>query len=459
MSKKMYAGILAILLLISIIPIGYAASNDAVDAANALYELGLFKGTGTDENGNPIYALDRAPTRYEAVTMLVRLLGKENEAVSGTWNTPFTDVTDWSKPYVGYAYAHGLTAGTSGTTYGGDNLTTVSQYLTFVLRALGYSSSTDFQWDKAWTLSDQIGITGGRYNDDTTNFIRGDAAIISFNALSCKLKNSNFTLVRKLYDDGAIRLYDTIQDVGLSNATGLEIIDTPKNLRTDTKNGKVYLVWDAPKQTVTSYDVYVSTEQNGPYTLFFTPSTAYVSLESSVIYTLESETTYYFKIRAIRWDIQEEQHYFSAFSTPISVNSAIAPTATKAPLETVSAINKYLTNAAQNEQNALYMCQAAMTASSSYYGKYYADLAQDYFSKIKSDTYNAVQLCGNYENLQDLKVPLATIYAINSYSANYTITNSNYLSYVIEASTYASELTVYYEEAISILQGIVQTYN
>lgn len=177
------------------------------EAAQSLYELGLFNGTGTDANGNPIFDLDRAPTRHEAVTMLVRLLGKGEEAENGTWNTPFTDVADWAKPYVGYAYANGLTSGTSATTYSGDAPVTASQYLTFVLRALGYSSGTDFQWDRAWELSDSLGITNGQYNADTTAFTRGDVAIISYNALSAGKKPmdysylaaSDFRTVRREY--------------------------------------------------------------------------------------------------------------------------------------------------------------------------------------------------------------------------------------------------------------------
>ena len=93
----------------------FAAKSEAQEAAQTLHDLGLFKGTGTDVSGNPIFDLNRAPTRAEAVTMLVRLLGKEDEALAGDWNTPFTDVADWAKPYVGYAYANGLTAGVSQT--------------------------------------------------------------------------------------------------------------------------------------------------------------------------------------------------------------------------------------------------------------------------------------------------------------------------------------------------------
>lgn len=67
---------------------------------------------GTDSDGAPVFELGRAMTRSEAVTMLVRLLGRENEALSGKWETPFTDVPAWAEPYVGLAYENGLTTGT-----------------------------------------------------------------------------------------------------------------------------------------------------------------------------------------------------------------------------------------------------------------------------------------------------------------------------------------------------------
>ena len=99
--------------------------------------------------------------------MLVRLLGKDEEAKTGIWDIPFTDVDEWAKPYVGYAYANKLTTGTSDTTFGGAQTVSPSQYLTFVLRAMGYESGTDFQWDKAWELTDTLGITHGEYGPDT----------------------------------------------------------------------------------------------------------------------------------------------------------------------------------------------------------------------------------------------------------------------------------------------------
>lgn len=93
MKKKALCLLLACMLMLSLLPTASAAEADAQKAAEALHELGLFNGVGTDANGSPIYDLDAAPDRQQAVTMLVRLLGKEDEAKAGSWNTPFTDVS------------------------------------------------------------------------------------------------------------------------------------------------------------------------------------------------------------------------------------------------------------------------------------------------------------------------------------------------------------------------------
>lgn len=194
MRKKLFSLLLVVAMSFTLVPTAFAASNDAVAAANALYELGLFKGTGINADGTPNFDLDRAPTRNEAVTMLVRLLGKEDRATSGTWEIPFTDVADWAKPYVGCAYADGLTTGTSATTFGGDAVISASQYITFVLRALGYESGTDFRWDSAWELSDKIGLTSGQYGANTTGFTRGDVAFLSYSALAIVRKGTEAPL-------------------------------------------------------------------------------------------------------------------------------------------------------------------------------------------------------------------------------------------------------------------------
>ena len=198
--KKWVSLFLAFAMLFALSLPAFAADSEAQEAAQTLYDLGLFKGTGVDVSGNPIFDLYRAPTRAEAVTMLVRLLGKEDAALAGDWNTPFIDVADWAKPYVGYAYANGLTAGVSQTRFGSESSVTAAQFLTFTLRALGYESGKDFSWDSAWTLSDDIGLSEGRYDANAKRFTRGDAAIVSLAALRTQQKGGGKTLLRTISD-------------------------------------------------------------------------------------------------------------------------------------------------------------------------------------------------------------------------------------------------------------------
>ncbi len=202
--KKLLCTLFALFAVLSLSTAALAADYTAEESANALYELGLFQGTGETANGKPIYSLDAAPTRAQAVTMLVRLLGKEAEAKAGSWTVPFTDLADWAKPYVGYAYANGLTNGLSADRFGSSDKVTANQYLTFILRALGYSSESDFQWNKASSFSDSLGLTHGEYAA-ARSFTRGDTARISFAALAQTRKGSGETLAAQLVRQGAVQ--------------------------------------------------------------------------------------------------------------------------------------------------------------------------------------------------------------------------------------------------------------
>ncbi len=202
MKKRLVCLFLAALLLIPAVPCAFAYTREDEYEASLLHGLGLFQGTGTSASGQPEYSLGRQPTRAEAVTMLVRMLGKEDEARAGNWTLPFTDVSDWSRPYVGYAYANGLVSGTSDTTYSGDDKVTNTQYITMILRALGYETGTDFQWDRAWILSDRLGITNGCYVRAQSPLSRGDVVEISYQALKARLKGSDVSLGDRLAAEG-----------------------------------------------------------------------------------------------------------------------------------------------------------------------------------------------------------------------------------------------------------------
>lgn len=209
MKKRILSLLLALMLLCGMAPATLAAEDEAQSAAETLNALDLFRGVALAEDGAPIYDLKRAPNRQEAVTILVRLLGRESEALAGQWETPFTDVDSWAAPYVGYAYENGLTNGIAATLFGGTQPVTAAQFITFVLRALGYSEAEgDFKWDESWQLSDRLGITDGRYTGQTSVFTRGDAAIISESALSARLKEQDKTLLQSLVVCGAVNELD-----------------------------------------------------------------------------------------------------------------------------------------------------------------------------------------------------------------------------------------------------------
>lgn len=199
MKKRIFSVLLVALLFCSIVTPASAANGQEENSAQVLYTLGLFKGTGTNPDGTPIFDLDKTPTRNQALIMLVRLLGKEEEALAGTWDIPFTDVSESMRPYVGYAYNNGLTNGTSATTYSGSNPIKSTHYIVFVLRALGYKDGVDFQWNNAWQFARELYINRDDYTS-SSRFTRGDVAIISVNALGAKIKDSDTHLVERVCD-------------------------------------------------------------------------------------------------------------------------------------------------------------------------------------------------------------------------------------------------------------------
>ncbi len=195
MKKKRLSLFLVLCLCLSLTMPAFAATNEAKTAADRLNGLGLFSGVGTNADGSPNYDLDRALVRSEGVTLLVRLLGKDAQVKTMKADMPFTDVPHWAKGYVSYAYQNGLTRGVSETSFGSEETVSAAQYLTFILRALGYDSTKDFNWEKAWEKTDALGVTQGQYNENTTVFTRGDAVIIASAALDVKAKGGDKTLL------------------------------------------------------------------------------------------------------------------------------------------------------------------------------------------------------------------------------------------------------------------------
>ncbi|MBQ9345886.1 MAG: S-layer homology domain-containing protein [Oscillibacter sp.] len=184
--------LLTLLAALCLTPCALAASTEAEQAAEALHALNLFRGTGEDGNGSPVYDLDAVPSRNQAVMMLVRLLGAEEDANTHEWDIPFTDVIPGTQSYhaIGYAYAHGLTKGTTDTTYSGVQPVSRNQYLLFLLRAMRYDDPEavpPLYPADAPAIAKELGILrDGDSGEDA--FTRGDVALFSFRALDTDMK-------------------------------------------------------------------------------------------------------------------------------------------------------------------------------------------------------------------------------------------------------------------------------
>ena len=217
--KKILCAVLAVGLL-GMGTTALAAENTQDNYADALHELGLFQGT------NAGYELEKDLPREQAITLVVRFLGAEKEALEKNYQYPFADVPNWVAPYVGYAYANWITSGINVTTFGTGQLTTQAQYIVFMLRVLGYQRGEDFAWDEAKAFAEQIGLLPSGW-DSGDHFTRGDAAELSWLTLGVKVKGGTETLADKLIKAGVFtadeyEFAQRVAEVGLAGAQEAE---------------------------------------------------------------------------------------------------------------------------------------------------------------------------------------------------------------------------------------------
>ncbi|MBN2899604.1 MAG: S-layer homology domain-containing protein [Clostridia bacterium] len=172
--------------------------NNPKGSAETLNTLGLLESSSTSADGKANYNLDSELTKEDAVVLLIQLLGKEQDAVASTVKHPFTDVSFGADHYVAYAYANKLISGTTATTFGSNQPITREEYITCLLRGLGYSESTgDFTYGTSLEFAKQIGLID-TIDSETTSFLRGDAIKLSCNALFLTTKNNDIPLIKQL---------------------------------------------------------------------------------------------------------------------------------------------------------------------------------------------------------------------------------------------------------------------
>lgn len=217
--RKIMSYIFVLVLIIAMVPLsvsaadypvssGSYADNVAVPALNSAsapfdhFEEAIdLKILGLLANSPDDFELGRAPSRVEGAIMLIRLLGNEDQAMQGSSTHPFTDVPSWADKYISYMYRNELSKGIGGNLYGSSAPLSAKQYITFVLRALGYQDGTDFDYNQALEKARELGLLSASDEaifENSKTFLRDDMVSISYDALSVKMKGSSDTLLDKL---------------------------------------------------------------------------------------------------------------------------------------------------------------------------------------------------------------------------------------------------------------------
>ncbi len=155
--------------------------------ARRLKLLGIFR--GSDQG----FELERQPTRLEGLVLMLRLLGEESAALQFKPEVEFfTDLPEWGKPYVYYAYHRGITKGVSDTNFAPEVALQSQAFLTYALRALGYQDGLDDTADFTWNQPELFAMSKNLVNENQLSdwsirsFLRGDAVRVAYMALNTK---------------------------------------------------------------------------------------------------------------------------------------------------------------------------------------------------------------------------------------------------------------------------------
>lgn len=181
--------------------------KEAYEYGKALYDLGLFNGVS---KLNYAPNLEGDMNREQAMKMIVSALGWDPSTKE---QCPFSDVSEWAKPYVGRAYLKGIALGTvpENNIFGAKDAVTMQQLMTFYLRALGYETS--YAYENALKLGDLTGLTKN-IQQTNDNLKRYHLVLATYNALGTSRVESARTLAEDLISEGLIKA-ETARKLGL----------------------------------------------------------------------------------------------------------------------------------------------------------------------------------------------------------------------------------------------------
>ncbi len=210
--KKHFSVILCVCILSVLTLPAFAATSSS--AANSCETLGLIKGNGSGVTDS---YLSQNATRLQATTLILRLLGLEDEAKNFIGTDNFSDVGELNnsnQAILAYLKANPQ-LGFSG--YGNNKFepltkVTAREFYKVLLTALGYSQGVDFGFSSAIEFANKIGLTD--LGALERPLMVGDLCTGMAQTLQIQPKDTEKTLIEGLVEKKVIPI-ETAQNSGL----------------------------------------------------------------------------------------------------------------------------------------------------------------------------------------------------------------------------------------------------
>lgn len=182
--------------------------------ADTLASLGLLT------KGSKGYELDRPGTKLDAAVLLVRLLGKEKEALAQNLPHTYSDVPTWASPYVGYLVSQGYLQANQQTKFAPNLKFDAKSYAAMLLRGLNYRvEEGDYTSTNALDVAVKVGLLTDQEKQAILRqgFMRDEFILMSYNALKTKMKvsASSDINVNGTVNANDKRLIDSLVDSGV----------------------------------------------------------------------------------------------------------------------------------------------------------------------------------------------------------------------------------------------------
>lgn len=163
------------------------------EVGNKLKSYGIIQGQD-DGDLNEFSKL----TREQAIVILIRMLGKENEAKSTLMNSGFKDVpsNNFYAPYISYARLINLTNGISENEFGFKKEVSTKEIATYFLRILKHTA--DWKTEDIMQKSKGLGILKDVSSAENESVIRGEVFVMLDNTLNQVPVGEKQTLAQKL---------------------------------------------------------------------------------------------------------------------------------------------------------------------------------------------------------------------------------------------------------------------